>query len=45
VHPERCLKIRVGQSVRWQGNFGDHPLEGDQGDDPNPIDTATRPGW
>jgi hypothetical protein len=48
---ERCLKIRVGQSVRWQGNFGDHPLEGDQGDDPNPIDshaaglvTFARPG-
>jgi plastocyanin len=37
--PERCLKIRVGQSVQWEGNFGDHPLEGHEGDRPNPIDS------
>lgn len=35
--PERCLVIQVGQSVHWQGNFGDHPLDPDQGDTPNPI--------
>jgi hypothetical protein len=49
--PERCIRIFVGQSVRWQGNFADHPLEADQGDRPNPIDahaaglvTFDRPG-
>ena len=35
--PERCLKIRVGQRVRWVGNFADHPLDPNQGDLPNPI--------
>jgi plastocyanin len=35
--PERCLKIRVGQSVQWDGHFAAHPLESDQGDRPNPI--------
>jgi plastocyanin len=35
--PERCLKIRVGQTVTWVGNFAGHPLEQDQGDTPNPI--------
>lgn len=37
MDPERCITVRVGQSVRWQGNFGDHPLDPDQGDTPNPI--------
>jgi len=32
--PERCIKIFVGQSVHWDGNFFGHPLEGDR---------ATRP--
>src|SRR5262245_31409696 len=48
---ERCLIVRVGQRVVWHGNFGDHPLESDQGDRPNPIDghqsgvvTFDRPG-
>src|SRR5262245_36582270 len=35
--PERCLRVRVGQSVRWMGSFGDHPLDPDEGDVPNPI--------
>lgn len=35
--PERCIRIRVGQTVRWNGNFPDHPLDPDQGDAPNPI--------
>jgi plastocyanin len=35
--PERCITVRVGQSVTWQGNFGDHPLAADEGDQPNPI--------
>ncbi len=35
--PERCLAIRVGQSVTWTGNFGFHPLGGYGGDTPNPI--------
>lgn len=36
--PERCIVVRVGQSVTWVGSFGDHPLQGYQGDVPNPID-------
>ena len=35
--PERCIRIRVGQSVQWQGNFADHPLQTDEGDPNNPI--------
>jgi hypothetical protein len=34
---ERCIKVRVGQTVRWVSNFGAHPLEPDEGDRPNPI--------
>lgn len=49
---ERCITIRAGQSVQWNGNFGAHPLEQDQGDRPNPISahgadgvvTFTQPG-
>lgn len=41
---DRCLKIRAGQSVRWNGNFLDHPLDPDQGDSPNPISTHDADG-
>lgn len=34
---ERCLIVRVGQSVRWLGNLSTHPLEAEGGDSPNPI--------
>ena len=34
---DRCIIVRVGQSVRWDGNFAMHPLENDQGSTPNPI--------
>jgi hypothetical protein len=37
--PEQCIKIYAGQSVQWDGNFGDHPLDPDQGDTPNPVAT------
>ncbi len=36
--PERCMKVRVGQSVFWNGNYSIHPLAGLNGDSPNPID-------
>ena len=36
--PERCLKVRVGQSVRWDGDLQfSHPLTNDEGTLPNPI--------
>lgn len=35
--PERCMQVRVGQSVQWNGDFDNHPLAGSGGDAPNPI--------
>jgi plastocyanin len=37
---DRCMKIKVGQSVTWNGNFSTHPLHDDGGDVPNPINGA-----
>lgn len=34
---ERCMEIRVGQSVTWRGNFVFHPLAGIGGSTPTPI--------
>lgn len=42
--PERCMKIKVGQTVTWTGNFTTHPLVGGGGDTPNPIDGAQTAG-
>jgi plastocyanin len=42
--PNRCMKIKVGQAVTWQGDFTAHPLVANDGDKPNPIanvDTST----
>jgi hypothetical protein len=41
---ERCLTIRAGQSVRWDGNFSIHPLTADEGDTPNPIASPAADG-
>lgn len=41
---ERCMKIQVGQTVTWSGDFTAHPLVPQGGDTPNPVsgvDTAT----
>ena len=35
--PERCMQVRVGQTVTWSGDLGVHPLGGSGGDSPNPI--------
>jgi hypothetical protein len=35
--PERCIQVRVGQTVTWNGNLDDHPLAAEGGDTPNPI--------
>jgi len=35
--PERCLQVKVGQSVFWNGVSDNHPLGGSGGDQPNPI--------
>lgn len=31
------MRVRVGQSVTFEGNFSTHPLGGAGGDTPNPI--------
>jgi plastocyanin len=36
----RCMKIKAGDSVTWEGDFTDHPLVGAGGDVPNPVDIA-----
>jgi hypothetical protein len=35
--PERCMQVRVGQTVVWNGDLDVHPLGGQGGDAPNPI--------
>ncbi|MCG5054513.1 MAG: hypothetical protein KA712_16230 [Myxococcales bacterium] len=37
TNPERCMRVMVGQQVRWVGSFGAHPLDAEGGDLPNPI--------
>lgn len=40
--PEACMRIKAGQSVTWNGDFGLHPLGPKGGDTPTPItNTAT----
>ncbi|HEY6558866.1 MAG TPA: hypothetical protein VI072_16390 [Polyangiaceae bacterium] len=39
--PERCMKVRVGQTVVFAGDFEEHPLAPDGGDTPSPIDEET----
>lgn len=36
-YPMRCIEVRVGQTVRFVGDFEAHPLEPFGGDMPNPI--------
>jgi len=35
--PERCMSIKTGQTVVWNGELEVHPLAGSGGDSPNPI--------
>lgn len=35
--PERCMAIKTGQTVVWDGDLDVHPLAGSGGDSPNPI--------
>ncbi len=35
------MKIKQGQSVNWNGDFGSHPIAAFGGDSPNPIDVNT----
>lgn len=39
--PERCMRVRVGQSVTFIGSFGAHPLDPEGGDLPSPIAAHT----
>lgn len=38
--PNRCMKVKVGQSVTFTGNFTTHPLVELGGDSPNPFSGA-----
>lgn len=38
--PEACMKIKVGQTVTWTGDLGQHPLGPKGGDTPTPITNA-----
>lgn len=38
--PEACMKIKVGQTVTWNGNLGTHPIGTKGGDSPSPITNA-----
>lgn len=46
--PERCMEIRVGQSVTFSGELANHPMLPSGGDMPSPIGgavaTFTNPG-
>jgi len=33
----KCVSIKPGDSVTWNGSFGTHPLDAFNGDTPNPI--------
>jgi len=35
--PDRCMRIKAGQSVTWDGDFAMHPLEQAGGQTPSPI--------
>jgi plastocyanin len=39
--PERCMKVRVGQTVAFAGDFEEHPLAPYGGDTPSPIGEQT----
>lgn len=39
-NPNRCMKIKQGQSVTFAGNFTQHPLQALGGDNPNPFTQA-----
>ena len=36
-----CIKIKVGQSVTWNGSFTNHPLMPFNGDSNNPVTTTS----
>lgn len=38
--PERCVKVKVGTTVVFKGDFSTHPLAASGGDVPNPFDNA-----
>lgn len=38
--PERCMRVKKGQSVTWNGNFTSHPLDAQGGATPNPITSS-----
>jgi plastocyanin len=37
TRPEHCMQVKVGQKVKWNGDFTQHPLEGQGAEPDNPI--------
>lgn len=40
-YTNRCVLIKAGQTVSFQGSFSDHPLQAHGGDSPSPIPALT----
>jgi plastocyanin len=42
--PDRCMQVKAGQTVTFNGNFQSHPLKDQGGDSPNPFASAAPMG-
>lgn len=42
--PNRCMKIKAGQTVTWDGDLTQHPLGPNGGDTPNPVSNVDMSG-
>jgi plastocyanin len=42
--PAHCMRIKVGETVRWNGDLSIHPLGPKGGDAPNPISAVDASG-
>jgi plastocyanin len=40
---DRCMRVKLGQTVTWNGNFATHPLGTQGGNSPNPIAAPSTP--
>lgn len=42
--PSRCMTVKKGQTVAFEGNFTSHPLVAAGGDSPNPFASVADTG-
>jgi plastocyanin len=42
--PSRCMTVKKGQTVAFEGDFTTHPLRSQGGDTPNPFDQVADTG-